>query len=73
MLSGAGWLLHSAFLHASWNALVKRERDPQAAVLGVLAAAVVFSGAVALVFPGAGLPNRAALLWGLGAGLCETF
>jgi drug/metabolite transporter (DMT)-like permease len=73
MLSGAGWLLLSAFLHASWNALVKRERDPQAAVLGVLAAAVVFSGAVALVFPGAGLPNRAALLWGLGAGLFETF
>jgi hypothetical protein len=68
MLLGSAWLLASAFLHAAWNALVKREREPQGAVLGVLAAALVFSAALALAFPGAGLPTRAALLWGVGAG-----
>jgi uncharacterized membrane protein len=72
MLLGSAWLLASAFLHAAWNALVKREREPQGAVLGVLAAALVFSAALALAFPGAGLPTRAALLWGVGAGVFEA-
>ncbi len=69
---GPAWLLASAFLHASWNALLKREREPQLAVLGVLAAAMVFATAVALAFPGGGLPGRSVLLWGLGAGLFEA-
>jgi drug/metabolite transporter (DMT)-like permease len=72
MLLGPGLLLASAFLHATWNALVKREREPQVAVVGVLAAALAFSLPVALAFPGGGLPGRAALLWGLGAGAFEA-
>ncbi|HET8541303.1 MAG TPA: EamA family transporter [Anaeromyxobacter sp.] len=72
MLAGPAWLLASAFLHASWNALVKREREPQGAVVGVLAAALALSVPVALAFPGAGIPGRAALLWGLGAGAFEA-
>lgn len=67
------WLLASALLHAGWNALLKREREPQLAALGVLAAAVLLSAGVALVFPGGGLPGRAALLWAAGAGLFEAF
>jgi drug/metabolite transporter (DMT)-like permease len=73
MLVGPAWLLASAFLHASWNALVKREREPQGAVVGVLAAALAFSGAIAVVAPGAGLPGRAPLLWGAAAGAFEAF
>ncbi len=72
MLVGPAWLLASAFLHASWNALVKREREPQVAIVGVLAVVVACSGAAALVLPGAGLPTRAALLWGIGAGALEA-
>src|SRR5512138_704059 len=69
---GPAWLLASAFLHASWNALVKREREPQGAVVGVLAAALVLSLPLAAAFPGAGLPGRGALLWGLAAGAFEA-
>jgi drug/metabolite transporter (DMT)-like permease len=69
---GPAWLLASAFLHASWNALVKREREPQVAVVGVLAASVVCSAAVALVLPGAGLPTRATVLWGVVAGVLQA-
>lgn len=72
MLLGPAWLVASAFLHASWNALLKREREPQAAVVGVLAAALVVSAPLALVFPGDGLPRGAALGWAAGAGAFEA-
>jgi drug/metabolite transporter (DMT)-like permease len=71
-VSGPLWLLASAFLHAGWNALLKRERDPEVASLGVLAGAVGFAVALALALPGAGFPTRAALLWAVGAGLFEA-
>jgi len=69
---GPIWLLASALLHAGWNALLKREREPQLAALGVLAAAVVIAAALALAWPGGGLPTRGALLWGVGAGIFEA-
>jgi drug/metabolite transporter (DMT)-like permease len=72
MLVGPAWLIASALLHAAWNALVKREREPQVAVIGVLASAVVCSGVVALLMPGAGLPGRATVLWGVGAGALQA-
>jgi drug/metabolite transporter (DMT)-like permease len=72
MVLGPAWLLASALLHAAWNALVKREREPQSAVLGVLAAALAFSLPAALAFPGSGFPGRAALLWAAGAGAFEA-
>ena len=70
--AGPLWLFASALLHAGWNALLKREREPQLAALGVLAAAVAFSAPLALVLPGGGIPTRAALLWAVGAGLFEA-
>jgi drug/metabolite transporter (DMT)-like permease len=69
---GTAWLLASAFLHAAWNALVKRERNPQLAVIGVLASAVVCSAAVALAAPGSGLPGRATVAWTVAAGALQA-
>jgi drug/metabolite transporter (DMT)-like permease len=69
---GPIWLLASALLHAGWNALLKREKDPEVAALGVLAAGLVFAAAIAFAFPGTGFPTRAALLWGAGAGAFEA-
>src|SRR4051812_11283431 len=64
-------ILASAVLHALWNALVKRERDSQAATLGVLTVATVLSALVALA-RGEGFASRGALLAGVAAGLCEA-
>jgi hypothetical protein len=47
--AGTAALLASALLHAGWNALLKRERQPETAVLAVLAVAqVVAAGAAVL-------------------------
>jgi drug/metabolite transporter (DMT)-like permease len=70
--SGPIWLVASAILHAGWNALLKREREPQLAALGVLAGCAAFATAAAAVVPGSGLPTSAALLWGVGAGIFEA-
>lgn len=72
MSSGPIWLVASAILHASWNVLLKREREPQLAALGVLAGCAAFATAAALVAPGSGLPTRAAVGWGVGAGIFEA-
>lgn len=72
MSSGPIWLVASAILHAGWNVLLKREREPQLAAVGVLAGCAAFATAAAAVAPGTGLPTRAALLWGFGAGVFEA-
>lgn len=67
-------VLISAFLHAAWNALVKRSADPSAAVHAVVAAAGVLAAIVAIVETatgGAGIDGRAALLGAL-AGAFEA-
>jgi len=67
-------VLLSAFLHAAWNALVKRSPDPGAAVHAVVAAAGVLAAGVAgveLALGGGGLTARAALL-GAVAGALEA-
>jgi len=71
VLQGPLELLASAFLHASWNALLKRERRPQGAVLGVLATALLFAAGAAFLLPGRGFPSRAGLLWTGAAGVFE--
>jgi drug/metabolite transporter (DMT)-like permease len=71
MIDGTVALLASAFLHAAWNGLLKRERDPQVAVLGVLAAALALAAIGALTMPGAGFPGRSSLAWTIAAGLFE--
>jgi len=64
-------LLASAFLHAFWNALLKRERAPQVAVAGVLAFALLFALGAALASRGVAFATARALGWGLAAGLFE--
>jgi drug/metabolite transporter (DMT)-like permease len=71
MTGGAAALLASAFLHASWNALLERERDPEAAVAGVLAAALALAALAALLDPAPAFPGGAGLPWTLGAGIFE--
>lgn len=67
-------VLVSAFLHAAWNALVKRSPDPSAAVHAVVAAAGVFALGVAAVELAVGtvtLTGRAAV-FGAIAGALEA-
>jgi drug/metabolite transporter (DMT)-like permease len=71
MISGAAWLLTSAFLHASWNAVLKREHDPQRAMLGILGFAFAFASVAAFLWTGSGFPSRAALAWTVGSGVFE--
>lgn len=71
MIRGPLELLGSALLHASWNALLKRERRPQGAVLAVLGSALLFAAVVALLLPGRGFPTWAGLAWTAGAGVFE--
>lgn len=71
MLAGSAQLLASALLHASWNASLKRERDPQLAVLGILASALLVATLAALLVPGGGLPRPGGLAWTAGAGVFE--
>jgi len=68
VIQGPLELLGSAFLHASWNALLKRERRPQGAVLGVLASAPVLAAAAGWIRPGRGFPTTEGLLWTCAAG-----
>jgi drug/metabolite transporter (DMT)-like permease len=71
MISGAAWLLMSAFLHASWNAALKREHDPQRGMLGILGFAFLFAAVAAIAWPGSGFPDRAALAWTVASGVFE--
>lgn len=64
-------VLASAMAHASWNAILKRSKSPEDAIIGMmlvggLASAVL---ALALCVPA---PPRAAIVWSLGAGVAET-
>ncbi len=70
-LPGPALLVASALLHASWNAMLKRERAPAAAVPWVLLVALLVAVVAAFRFPGPGLPTGAVAGWAVGAGLCE--
>lgn len=64
-------VLFSALLHASWNALVKRERDPQNATVGVLLLAALIAGAAALLTrQGLGTPRGH--LFAVASGMTEA-
>jgi drug/metabolite transporter (DMT)-like permease len=64
-------VLLSAFLHALWNALLKRHEDPEAGVVGVICVADVLGGLWALGLKGQAFPSSAGWMWGLVAGVCE--
>ncbi|HYI02603.1 DMT family transporter [Hyalangium sp.] len=64
-------VLLSAFLHALWNAMLKRHADPEAGVVGVIAVDLVLGGLWALGLQGEAFPTRSGWMWGLAAGVCE--
>ncbi|HET7754087.1 MAG TPA: DMT family transporter [Anaeromyxobacteraceae bacterium] len=71
MASAAAILLASAFLHASWNALLKRERNPEVAVAGVLVAALAVALAAAATAAAPRFASGPAIAWGVAAGAFE--
>lgn len=71
MPAGTLALLASALLHAGWNALLKRERDPDAAVLGVLVVAAATATLAAVALPGPAFPAPGGVGWSVAAGLFE--
>lgn len=64
-------VLLSAFFHALWNALLKRQEDPEAGVVGVIFVAVVLGLLWALVQQGLAFPTPRGLAWGVAAGVWE--
>lgn len=64
-------VLVSAFLHAAWNALLKRASNMEATSLGIVATSLAATSAIALALPGPRFPDGSALLGGLGAGIFE--
>lgn len=65
-------VLSSAFLHASWNALLKRHPNPEVGVVSVISIAVVGGGLWTLGMRGQAFPTTSGLAWALGAGACES-
>lgn len=65
-------VLASAALHAVWNAMLKRTRDPEDAVTAVLLVSAAASAVTALVLaPSA--PPRSSIGWCVVSGLLEAF
>lgn len=61
----------SAFVHAWWNALLKRSREPQQAVIGISAFAALTSGVIALAL-GAPAASPKAFVWIALSGVLEA-
>jgi drug/metabolite transporter (DMT)-like permease len=64
-------VLLSAFLHALWNALLKRQEDPEAGIVAVSTVSVVLGGLWALGLHGEAFPAPAGWAWAVGAGVWE--
>lgn len=64
-------VLASALLHAVWNALLKREADPEIAGVVILGVAALASALLSQLAPGRAFPAPAGLAWSLAAGVCE--
>jgi drug/metabolite transporter (DMT)-like permease len=64
-------VLASALVHAAWNALLKRHRDPEAAVVPMIAASALCAVAVALAAR-VPFPAMAPLGWSVASGLFEA-
>jgi drug/metabolite transporter (DMT)-like permease len=61
----------SAFVHAWWNALLKRSREPEQAVIGISAFAALTSGVIALAL-GAPAASSKAFFWVVLSGVLEA-
>lgn len=64
-------VLLSAFLHASWNALLKREKDTRVATAAVLLIAALAACAAMPFAKGPMFPTSAGLAWTIVAGISE--
>jgi len=64
-------VLGSAFFHACWNALIKKETDSESCAVAVLAISAAVGSAWALTSPGVWFPNGTALAYSATAGLFE--
>lgn len=61
----------SALVHASWNAILKRSRDPEDAVLGAATVSAITAILVALALHPS-RPTRVAIAWSVASGLLEA-
>ncbi len=64
-------VIASAFLHALWNAALKKQPDPEGASVAILAVAIAVAWAALPFAGGAVLPGLAGTGWSLAAGICE--
>ncbi|WP_224242089.1 DMT family transporter [Hyalangium gracile] len=64
-------VLMSAFLHALWNALLKRQEDPESSMVCVVAVAIALGSVWTLGLQAEAFPTRAAWVWALVAGFWE--
>jgi uncharacterized membrane protein len=64
-------VLTSALLHAGWNAILKRSREPELAVLGMIAIGAASAVALALLLRAPSPPVRS-VLWSVTAGVLEA-
>ncbi len=64
-------VLASALLHAGWNALLKRTRDPEIAAVAMMGMSAAFAVASALVLR-APMPPSRAFAWTVASGLLEA-
>lgn len=64
-------VLASAFLHASWNAILKREGEPEVAATGVFSVCALLAFAAALV-EGGGFPDTTSFIWSAASGVFEA-
>lgn len=65
-------ILASAFLHALWNAMLKKEADTQVAGIGVLAIATGLAVIAALFAQRPVFPRSPGIAWACAAGICEA-
>ncbi|ABF92158.1 putative membrane protein [Myxococcus xanthus DK 1622] len=65
-------VLSSAFLHAAWNALLKRHPNPEVGVVSVMSVVILASGIWALGMRGPAFSSSEGLVWALWAGVCES-
>ena len=64
-------VLASAFLHAAWNAILKREGEPEVAATGVFSVCAV-GALIAMLVDGRGFPDTVSFLWSAASGVFEA-
>jgi len=65
-------VLASAFLHAFWNAMLKREGDPLTKTVALLCFVTLFSWLAVLIRVPPWYPTSEALVYALASGICEA-